>query len=1515
MTSRPPLGVQTRQPQRSVSGSGLSQRPPNPQRSLSQQHLPQSQSPARRTDGYTEQQQQQSTADLGDATGPRHGALPKRVGSRLRLELANDGIEHAGFSESPKNLELLSGSKPFTPSRMMHMNESSDLGDMSAPVSRCQTAEGDPVPMPMPPRRARFVVPTKRSQSAPATIAPSKRDARPKAFHFETPAAAPRFPPVGKQEHSAGFADFYAWTGNNAEDQFSDHIIRNGFLDKAPGQNAQDASSAKSTLFPALKHKSGLHTLSTIFTSVLNNRRQSGQISSPSTFKPPPRVTVTDTKREVWLKELANPQISLRRLSRTIPHGIRGRVLLDQCLNKNVPTDRAVWLAKCVGANEIRAFKRKGVSGALVMGGELKWIRDWTLCIEQFTDAVVGAFTENDWKAKVQYAIRLATHLYAEHLLDRDHYMDWLVVGLENTSQARLPIWLLISQIYWKDLLRMRKYGRRLVTAVANHYNSIFEHPDQDILAPLSTQLRTLINSLISTTPENFVHPQTWTKCHDAIQACVINSDEKMAIFADIDTRNAWFITPSVKSQPAVRARMVKLLDGILRMPMTEDTPRQLWALGEDKASLVKTVLEWATSMHRPGIAKVYAATTILRAWSAFDVDITGSILDYINNNPLSETSRQHLLYHLVSELVRSNNFSMARYIQWLIARGGLTNAQDAQTDGPCATRLLVEVPTSALSESMKSLRATLLRRASYSVQEESENVANAIGFVKHALSVTMDEAESLVARKPRGVKKLAKLLSMSSRALQSEVCTWICKDFVGGLVEAQLEGRIGAGLTLSRFESIRLLMEASNDYAMLENILKNLSYSSDPDLLASCVDTINLHLSVFAATGSVTALFQLYYERFRAAMDEIGVGSRPLLASLASLGSRLPGSEDVAAQLKESLARLDRSNAVDASSPLSDNMVTQLQDDESELAEQIEKLASYSSADQPTLERVFQAIIVKLQSSWGKDDGRQRPYCMLLTRLRVFDQQHFDNQMRLWLQHIRKLSKRPQLTQIFPLLVSTGCLPLAILFATAPRSQSQTTQAQPGAVGYASIYMQEILQMLMMPLEPNQVMTAEDCYRFRIIQDQARLEHAKEIMSLIRGALAEYAAPRSQQSLVAQPLDDNKTKLQLLELLRILVLLDPAGACQTLSIKSTDAKLRALIETLTTKLLVPQPSGNSQKSFDQVLELANEFTLPFCQVKVFLNLSSEDPGAADSAERVHAQLEQLSRAMDNAITANNIMWTGMLPSLNAEMTQHLKNRAEARFLELFPTLKVDLSNRSNADKEYTMAENLLTVIDAIVRGNSAVRGPAITAALGEKLLDIWEIVASSNPELSSLKDSVLTKWFPLLLAYLTMQAASDIPTTELAKAQTGEIRGRVVLALAGIAQELDHHKHGQYASLSQRTFDVALVTADMLSEEVRLQCVRVVKDATSDVRVRYLLSFSANPADTFMLAHREKPPPGLSDRERRAMMLGLGLSGMLPERLSPFTFRRWEILSEPTPIVGENDTSLSLTLFDARKL
>jgi mediator of RNA polymerase II transcription subunit 12 len=196
-------------------------------------------------------------------------------------------------------------------------------------------------------------------------------------------------------------ADFFPWVSHHPEDVLNEQSTKNGYYDKVMSQN--ETNTARPSVWSGLKHKSGLHILSSLFVSVLDQRQAHGMVTAKCTFKPPPRVTLTDAKREAWLRDLANSTIPLRRLSRTIPHGIRGKSLLDHCLAKRIPTWRAVWLAKCVGANEIRAFKRKGTSGAFSIGGESKWIKDWTSNVEQFIEALVTSCNSSDWRNHIIY--------------------------------------------------------------------------------------------------------------------------------------------------------------------------------------------------------------------------------------------------------------------------------------------------------------------------------------------------------------------------------------------------------------------------------------------------------------------------------------------------------------------------------------------------------------------------------------------------------------------------------------------------------------------------------------------------------------------------------------------------------------------------------------------------------------------------------------------------------------------------------------------------------------------------------------------------------------------------------------------------------------------------------------------------------------------------------------------------------------------------------------------------------
>src|SRR5438046_7551625 len=106
------------------------------------------------------------------------------------------------------------------------------------------------------------------------------------------------------------YADFFPWTGNHPEDVLTDQTTRQGCYDKTQvSQN--EHTTARPTLWPVFKRQSGVQVLSSLFVSVLEQRQSHGRITAASTFKPPPRVTLTDTKREAWLRDLANPSVPL----------------------------------------------------------------------------------------------------------------------------------------------------------------------------------------------------------------------------------------------------------------------------------------------------------------------------------------------------------------------------------------------------------------------------------------------------------------------------------------------------------------------------------------------------------------------------------------------------------------------------------------------------------------------------------------------------------------------------------------------------------------------------------------------------------------------------------------------------------------------------------------------------------------------------------------------------------------------------------------------------------------------------------------------------------------------------------------------------------------------------------------------------------------------------------------------------------------------------------------------------
>lgn len=1069
----------------------------------------------------------------------------------------------------------------------------------------------------------------------------------------------------------------------------------------------------------------------------------------------------------------------------------------------------------------------------------------------------------------------------------------------------------------------------------------------------MASRLTSLISTLMVLSPPSFVSPGSWFKYRTTVLASIPAEDEqRQKIYKFIDARNEQLVASCNKTQPAARQTLVKMLDMTLQNPMSDDMPRKCWDITNDKPNLVQTLLEWCTSIYRPGVAKIYVTRRILQAWSAQGVDATTAVLDFLDPDTIEQQASKNAFYHLICELARSGHFSISRYIQWLIARGGVLAPTDVSPDGPCATRLLVELPTHALSTSQRSMRANMLRRASFHVEDEAKDHEVAINCLKHSLGMPRGVGDPTWPRKPLPISKLAKRIALSSFALKADVGSWLQSSLLASFEDAAKESDHPLEISPTTFNAVRTVFEAAEDFTMLACVLRSVSAVSNVEILASCADTVSRHILTFAALDAAVSLFDTLYVRLRATAEEQGIGARPLLASLACLAGRLPEKQGIAAQLRKDLAQTDRNNPVDACSPVSDNMGARLQDDDADLQEEIEKhLMSGTVMDRATMNRLFEAVVTRLSSCWGNHAEKERRYAMLLARLRGFEHQHFDSLIAKWIHHLRSITNRPSILRMFPLLMGVGCLSFSLLLASTyveqsvvqgtgtsrPTPNTSSGPAQTIQLTYRTRYCQEVLGLVTKPLNPDDLLSQEECYRIAIMQDQALKDNSNEILALVRQALAEYSLCRDKGDTDALPLDDIVEREHLLAMLRSLVLRNSAEVIKALSARSSDPHVGSWIDCMATKLLVPTAVTGTQITFDEVLELTDEFTLPFCQLKVSLSLSLADQNNPDAAERIQTHLEVFTKAMDNAIDAKNTSWTGMLSSLSPEITHHLKSRAQTRFLDLLPSPRTQAAAAAAAadttlERSLQTSENLLSVIDAIIRGGSMGRSPQLVPAMVDKLVDLWEVLSSPSTDLGG-KNAVLNHWLPALLALITLHTS----TFDSSKAGF-EVRARMVVVLSGLLQELSVMPPAMVlaatttgsatitppVTLANRIFDLACLLVDNLNDEVRSQCLRVV-NGSADARLRYIFSFAKNPAEHLMLSHKDKTT-NLANAAGGRPQAGpghlLGTPASLwaqtvqgPERLTVFHFRRWEMLNEPTPNVGENDTALSLGLFEARKV
>lgn len=1376
---------------------------------------------------------------------------------------------------------------------------------------------------------------------------------------------------------------------------------KNGFYDKLSSvQN--ESLSARLSILNTMKSTYGPRILSSLFVSVLNQRQEHGVVSSASTFKPPPRVTLTDAKREAWLRDLANPSIPLRRLSRTIPHGIRGKILLDHCLSKQIPTSRAIWLVKCVGANEIRAFKRKGTGGAFTVGGEAKWVQDWTVNVQQFLQGLIAECGGPEWKRRISYGLRLTAHIYTDHLLDRGFYLTWLVQSFEECNLDTLPIWLLLLNIHRAEILRSRQHGRRMADALLTHLGNTLRPAWETAYQSLQTTLIAEIRSLMENSVECFISPQHWVKRESLVRLHVIEGSQDLERrYKLIAERNRVLLSPTVLREEELRSSaqrsIIKALDSIVDGSDYAAIASSCLESTNCHQTLVDTCLQWTSSMQRSGLSRPYSGARILRLWHEQGIRLQDHICAFLATSQETQELDQTAVYQLVAELVRSGHFSAGKYCQWLLARGTFNKTSPFPRP---ETRFLYEMPLVDMPAHVQNFRRSLLRSLGSSLADEQSIIQKHKTLLARKLGIPYPEAGAL--DESINTYDITELSSCRI-TVKYEIARWLRTTLIHGMYNRKgpKDARKTTSnenlrpLSLEQFNILRTIFEQIQVFPVYADILLDYGRASDSTLLKAIIDTANYYFSTFDALDCMTSLFDVVNERM-SALPTLKEVDRSLIQGLFDLAVRLPSRRQEAHKIRKDLRAYDLKQAAAAPSPISDTMIETMDSSNPTFVDEMEQmLTAGASIDEATLARIFQRISRQFELSVDDCDRSYDRLAELLGRLRGFNTVLFDSIMSRWIESIFSWDYRPGLFIIFVPLI---CLDVVSLKTVLLRSLSLMSVLDPlkaAEVALTTLRLLASLQESHMP--PGKVR----CHQF-LYQRQISLQrNTDDIVKIVLHCIRVSSDDSNKLCQEAKKILESDKCTSFVRMLISQITIDKSQLSQMAPAMQID--VRDLLRYRYTHL-----TGLDGEK--QILSLLNNVN--YLNLTLYQLLITDLPGAA--GERDEQWFTTLAEVMVNrASKASNSqldVWSLLLSEVPVNDVLTVHKRVQQEIMGILEVTKVSEFPEA---PEVSDDQQLSTVLENLLR---LVSKSATTDLSSDPHASLW------IQQLSTILTDIVSQ-----RAVMVQTAASDESSMSMSSSQAeqqgdgdgdGEllihkisVTVRLLIAYQAVLQNprfsQDHlsqlcitltRLHGQlartlYATVTQYTLDLLILLSDSLSDTSRSRCFRTCVDSNnastspsntitdplsssssslshSTQIIPYLFntndaltttptttsgssntkwlqlssnlpappsSFSSSSLDaaaaltptSTSVATPAPPTPAavntLDPLSANLSIAGGGEKGGVGYRMNVglFDFRKWEMVQDATPSssalasgahASENDTSLSLTLFGARR-
>lgn len=278
-----------------------------------------------------------------------------------------------------------------------------------------------------------------------------------------------------------------------------------------------DRASAQGLLQQHLEKSSTLENLKR-YSSTLLGRQNDAVIDEPfAPFRPPPRVTLSESRRDRWLQGLSDPMVPLSSLIKTIPHGLWGEDILRMLVKFRVPFTRAIWFIRCAGVNEARSFLRKVQTTDIT-----EWVKNWTDVAAGFLISFISSFLNADiysFADDYTYLLKLFGRLLAEELVSPKHFLLRIVSFSGDSSLKSFSLHFFALQFFSTSLIQYTHICRKCVITILQSYQQLIVDQPANLLkfSLLSKKVSHFLFTLAQKNIESFFFPTEWDKLKPTI--------------------------------------------------------------------------------------------------------------------------------------------------------------------------------------------------------------------------------------------------------------------------------------------------------------------------------------------------------------------------------------------------------------------------------------------------------------------------------------------------------------------------------------------------------------------------------------------------------------------------------------------------------------------------------------------------------------------------------------------------------------------------------------------------------------------------------------------------------------------------------------------------------------------------------------------------------------------------------------------------------------------------------------